>query len=130
MSLTLPNGGAEILSGPSGLCPVQAFGTVCKGGPFVIFAPPAKSWYFRSRGDWWTLAVGEAEDTDLGPWVDDDTAEWVGQGRWGTWPDAGYMPEETARQLIQEALTRYCAGEPPWKAPDDLRYADPYGGEE
>ena len=123
MSLTIPNGGAEIVSGPSGMCPVQAFGTVRKGDA-------ALSWYFRSRGDWWTLAIGEAEETDLGPWVDDDTAEWVGQGKWGAWPDAGYMPEETAKRLIQEGLTRYCAGEPPWTAPDNLHYVEPVGGEE
>lgn len=129
MSLTLPNGGAEILSGPSGLCPVQAFGTVRKGGPFAIFAPPALSWYFRSRGDEWTLTIGNAHPSIKGYVSDDDSAVWVALGKWGAWPDAGYMPEATARLLIQEALTRYCAGEPPWKAPDDLHYAEP-GGEE
>lgn len=122
MSLSIPNGGAEILSGPSGLCPVQAFGTVRKGGT-------AHCWYFRAIVSEWTLTIGDAHPSIERYVSDDGAAVWAALGKWGAFPDAGYMPEETARLLIQEALTRYCAGEPPWKAPDDLRYAEP-GGEE
>ncbi len=98
-----------------GNCPVQGGGRV---GP--LFGLDAQHWYFRARWDRWTLDVGPDEGDLLGMYVDEDRAVWRAEGRWGSEGDAGWMPYAVAEAIIVEALTRYLAGEPAWKAPDDL----------
>lgn len=76
-----------------GNCPVQAEGMV-DGQPF----------YFRARGAHWSLDVGPVET-------------WHGHGCWsiareyGTWPDAGWMPDHEALGFIVEGIAAYRARE-------------------
>ena len=71
-----------------GNCPVQAEGFIA-GVPF----------YFRARGQRWSFSVGRdpvgnPEWTHREPWGDDEFA-------------AGWMPEETALELIAKAARLY-----------------------
>lgn len=76
----------------SGFCPVQAEGTIA-GKPF----------YFRARGERWTMSIGEdpvgIHDTE-GP-------GWYCECSYGAWPDAGWMPEGEARRLIEWCAEEY-----------------------
>lgn len=66
-----------------GNCPVQAEGTI-DGKPF----------YFRSRGAFWSLDIGDG-DIIVNP-------EWHHEEPYGTWPDAGWITEDEARAFIQK----------------------------
>lgn len=70
-----------------GFCPVQAEGTI-DGKPF----------YFRARGFRWELEI-ETSQGDGSPWSASCT--------WGEWPDAGWMPEDEARRLIEWCAKEY-----------------------
>lgn len=71
-----------IIKGLSGFCPVQGFGTVND-----------KEFYFRARGQQWTL---EVED------------KLVAGDIWGDGPyAAGWMPLEEAMRLIAAGLSEY-----------------------
>ena len=117
-------GHLEITEEPCGFCPVQAFGYATPEGC------AKQAWYFRARGGRWTLTVGRETQTDIGGYVDDEDAVWSAEGVWGAWPDAGYMPADVAMRLIKDALERFCRGEPPWKAPKDLHYTNPFQDQE
>jgi hypothetical protein len=127
-------GHVEITEEPCGFCPVQAFGYATPEGG------AKQAWYFRARGEWWTITVGrEHREThptsrvcDLlhGGYVDDEDAVWSAEGEWGDDFAAGYMLPSVAMLLITEALERFCRGEPPWKAPKDLHYTDPFQEQE
>src|SRR5690554_1410490 len=67
-----------------GHCPVQAEGTI-NGRPF----------YFRSRGDGWSFGVG---DDAVGAAMGE--GGWRSAGKYGEWPDAGWMPKEEALEII------------------------------
>lgn len=93
-----------------GNCPVQADGYVL-GVPF----------YFRSRGDAWSFDLaygpehlyGETPTTGLAEGGFDDSRlvdAWrrpllAFSGRFGNWPDAGYMPDDYAHAILR----RCCA---------------------
>ena len=64
-----------------GNCPVQAEGTI-NGHEF----------YFRARGDSWSLSVG-------GPDVVGHPV-WYYEQPYGEWPDAGWMSVDEARAFI------------------------------
>lgn len=117
-------GHVEITEEPCGMCPVQAFGYATPEGG------AKQAWYFRSRGDEWTLTIGDAHPSIKNYVSDDGSAVWAALGKWGAWPDAGYMPADVAMLIITEALERFCKGEPPWKAPKDLHYTDPFQEQE
>jgi hypothetical protein len=76
----------------NGNCPVQAEGTI-NGKPF----------YFRARGESWRLGIGG--DPIVNP-------EWEHLEWFGVWPEAGWMEEEVALQLLHKAADRYHNGLP------------------
>lgn len=73
-----------------GHCPVQAEGTI-NGKPF----------YFRSRGDSWSMSIG-GSDIIINP-------EWYYEEDYGTWPEAGYITDEEAKTFIGLAADKYVA---------------------
>ena len=75
-----------------GWCPVQAEGTV--GG---------KPFYFRARGNQWSMAIG-------GDPI--ETPGWFREDEYGASPDAGYMPLDEARAFIEICAADYLAGKP------------------
>lgn len=83
-----------------GNCPVQGEGTI-NGKPF----------YFRARGESWSLGIGGAD-----PCGD---AEWEHRAWFGQWPDAGWMTTEEAEGFLRAAASRYAAGNSPGKLEDD-----------
>ena len=120
-------GHVEITEEPCGMCPVQAFGYATPEGG------AKQAWYFRARGEHWTLTVGREYDWGDrigGGYVDDEDAVWSAEGAWGSDFAAGYMPPSVAMRLITDALERFCRGEAPWKAPKDLYYVNPFQGGE
>lgn len=74
-----------------GNCPVQADGFI-DGAEF----------YFRARGKRWSMSIGGA-DVILDP-------DWYYEEEWGDGPfAAGWMPEETARSMMEKAFAKYRA---------------------
>lgn len=72
-----------------GNCPVQAEGTI-NGLPF----------YFRSRGDEWSMSVGGADVIG--------SPEWYHEEQYGVGPyDAGWMPDEDAYGFIMKAAKMF-----------------------
>ncbi|MEP3616861.1 hypothetical protein [Parasphingorhabdus sp.] len=72
-----------------GNCPVQAEGTI-EGKPF----------YFRARGQHWSLSVG-GQDPVINP-------DWSYEEAYGEGPfDAGWMSEEEARGFLEKAAGLY-----------------------
>jgi hypothetical protein len=73
-----------------GNCPVQAEGTI-NGKPF----------YFRARGEHWSIGVGGDEVLD---------PEWSRSEQWGDSRfAAGWMSEEVAREIIETCAREYIA---------------------
>ncbi len=72
----------------SGFCPVQAEGSI-DGHPL----------YFRARGARWSLEIGNATGNEKSLFRHEED--------WGTWPDAGYMPDEIALEMIDKAVEVY-----------------------
>lgn len=84
-----------------GSCPVQAEGTI-DGHPL----------YFRARGARWSLDIGEAFGNEPPLfWYRED---------WGTWPDAGYMPDDVALSMIDKAVALYRE-----QKPEKIERSDP-----
>lgn len=79
----------------SGACPVQGLGEV-DGVP----------WYFRSRGEHWSLeiGVGEGSDGELA-----GTAIFERSGTHGRFPDAGWMGAKHAWSLIKRSIGEFRA---------------------
>ena len=69
-----------------GVFPVQAEGTI-DGQPL----------YFRARGSGWEFWVGQ-------PWTKDGFSI---DGTYGSWPEAGHMPEDIAMHLIAAGCLAY-----------------------
>lgn len=69
------------ITSAGGNCPVQIEGVV-RGKPF----------YFRARGDSWSLGIG---------------SDWKIQKDYGTWPDAGWMPLHEAYDFLLGAITEW-----------------------
>jgi hypothetical protein len=83
-----------------GNCPVQAEGTI-NGKPF----------YFRARGEAWSLGIGGADPCGEAEW---EHSEWFGE-----WPDAGWMTPEQAEGFLRQAAARYANGQPGGSLADD-----------
>lgn len=113
-TLDHPNGSASGDFG--GLVPVQGHGSVTRDGV-------THCWYFRARGDAWTCTIGP-EHAETKEYVHDADAVWWARGDWGSRPAAGYMPYDTARAIMHDALTRYLDGGANWEAPDDLHMGE------
>jgi hypothetical protein len=74
-------------------CPVQAEGTVL-GIPF----------YFRARGQRWSMSIGE-DPTAISVGIKEG---WRRGEPWGEQMyDAGWMPDETAREIIYKCADEY-----------------------
>lgn len=71
-----------------GNCPVQGCGQLDDG----------QDWYFRARGMGWSFAIGKASDSG---YVAEEDATWEA---WGTWVDAGWLPQETAAEIVRVML--------------------------
>lgn len=74
-----------------GMCPVQVEGKV-DGLPF----------YFRARGEAWSMRIAAAPDGDV--FAED---AWFYGEPWGIWPEAGYMPDGVAIQHIEASVERW-----------------------
>jgi hypothetical protein len=73
-----------------GNCPVQAEGTI-----------DGKRFYFRARGSSWQFHVAETEAE-----IFDNPLFYV-EADYGTWPDAGWMPEHEAVHFIIVSSAAY-----------------------
>ena len=72
-----------------GQCPVQAEGYIA-GKPF----------YFRARGDKWSIYIGIDKDLLGNP-------EYKYTESYGAWPDAGWITEEEAKEFINRVGNQY-----------------------
>lgn len=85
-----------------GNCPVQAEGRI-----------NGKRFYFRARGEHWSLTVHPTADGKFLEWPRDDL-DWFHEEEWGDGPfDAGWMPEDVAREMIAKAAALYEQGATP-----------------
>lgn len=82
-----------------GMVPVQGEGTV-DGHP----------WYFRARGDHWEMVIADPCDADPVDVYGGGVAGWFARESWGTWPEAGYMPLQTAWAFAEATIMRFRAG--------------------
>lgn len=73
-----------------GKCPVQGEGEV-----------DGEEFYFRSRGDSWSMSIG-------GPDVIGEP-KWYYEEDYGQWPDAGWISEDEALSFIRKAADLYRA---------------------
>ncbi|MBY5819907.1 hypothetical protein HFN60_30410 [Rhizobium leguminosarum] len=87
-----------------GMVPVQAHGKI--DGHFF---------YFRARGAEWRIEIGGSDDGKQLPifWHSEE---------WGTWPDAGYMSQDQAFELIKQGAAMFRDQKPTRPAPGDPRY--------
>lgn len=85
-----------------GNVPVQGSGTVrtVVGDVFC--------WYFRARGDGWTLDVGASLDAH--GLVPEGEELFQAHGVYGPWPAAGWMSVEEAARYLHDALTAFSRG--------------------
>lgn len=77
----------------SGQAPVQAHGLI-----------DGEEFYFRSRGEHWSMSIGGAEIYQ--------SPRWYYEERYGTWPEAGSISEEQAYAFIAQAAIKFRAGLP------------------
>lgn len=87
-----------------GMVPVQAHGLI--DGHFF---------YFRARGEEWRIEIGGSDDGEQLPIF------WHSEA-WGTWPDAGYMSQDQAFELIKQGAAMFREQKPTRPAPGDPRY--------
>lgn len=83
--------------GINGHCPVQAEGIIGD-----------RKFYFRSRGEWWTLYIDKEN-----PLKDESEVEFYYQEQYGKWPDAGYITEEEALTFIEKGIELWRIQTPP-----------------
>jgi hypothetical protein len=81
-----------------GWCPVQVTGMI-DGLPF----------YFRARGDAWRLNIADAPGGDAVGVGFPGCPGWSYGENWGTWPDAGYMPDDIAIGFIEASIGKWRA---------------------
>ncbi len=82
-----------------GNCPVQGYGTI-DGHP----------WYFRARGECWTIDISVSSDKDPLDVGEPDAPGWHDEGYFGEWPSAGWMSDEEAWSFVERAMTAFNAG--------------------
>ena len=77
----------------SGNCPVQGDGTI-DGVP----------WYFRARFEHWSMSIGpDPVGISCG-----EKHGWYREEAWGDGEyDAGYMPRDTAKQIIRDCAKKW-----------------------
>lgn len=76
-----------------GWCPVQGEGT-------IRFRDKEYRFYFRARGQRWQFGVGKTDDEAVSVAVETEDG-FRREQEWGERAfDAGYMPEEVAREII------------------------------
>jgi hypothetical protein len=87
-----------------GNCPVQGWGRV-DGHP----------WYFRARGAAWSMEIAESKSIDP-EWlpVEGEASCWLIEEDWGVWPQAGYMADAIAWQLIRNVIDKFRVGQLPY----------------
>ncbi len=92
------------VTGIFGMAPVQAHGQI--DGHFF---------YFRARGAEWRIEIGGSDDGRQLPifWHSEE---------WGSWPDAGYMSQDQAFELIKKGAAMFREHKPTRPAPGDPRY--------
>ena len=81
-----------------GNCPVQGEGTI-DGHP----------WYFRARGEYWTIDIIQDPNKDPLDVGDVDCPGWHDEGRYGDWPSAGWMTDDEAWRFIEVAMAGFNA---------------------
>ncbi|UJR81439.1 hypothetical protein [Sandaracinus amylolyticus] len=86
-----------------GACPVQGEGDV-DGLPM----------YFRARGEGWSLRIAATPDGNpvaVGfPRADRESPPgWEAGGRYGAFPDAGWMPAEHSRAIVEACVRAFRA---------------------
>lgn len=79
-----------------GNCPVQGEGTVNN-----------HPWYFRARGEYWTIDIAADHDKDPVDVGDFGVPGWHDEGYYGEWPSAGWMSENEAWLLIEKAMADF-----------------------
>lgn len=69
-------------------------------------------WYFRARGDGWSLEIVDDKsiDSECLPLVPFAACGWLVEGEWGEGFAASYMPVDTAWNLILEAVSAFRQG--------------------
>jgi len=82
-----------IIRRPYGNSPVQSTGLI-----------DGKDFYFRSRGEHWSMGVG-GDDPVVKP-------EWHYEEPYGVWPEAGRITEDEAYSFIVKAVVLYRLGTP------------------
>ncbi|MBP2563377.1 hypothetical protein J2857_006176 [Neorhizobium galegae] len=87
-----------------GMAPVQAHGQI--DGHFF---------YFRARGAEWKIEIGGSDDGKQLPFF------WHSE-EWGSWPDAGYMSQDQAFELIKQGAAMFREQRPTRPAPGEPRY--------
>lgn len=79
-----------------GNCPVQAEGII-----------DGKRFYFRARGEHWSLEIHPTASVRYAKWPE-GIAPWEHEEEWGNGPfDAGWMPEDVAREMIAKGAALY-----------------------
>ncbi len=85
-----------------GNCPVQAEGTIL-----------GKRFYFRARGEHWSIEIHPTAKGEYTDWPSTQIVNGLASGTWyydepyGTWPDAGWMPQKDAVECINRAAKMY-----------------------
>ena len=99
--LVIPGATAHLDSW-GGNCPVQGYGTI------VLDGGVQHDWYFRARGESWSVTVGQGD----GGYVDDKDADLVVEGlsRDQRPFQAGYMSPEEGHEHLVLALTHWAEG--------------------
>ncbi|MBS2018112.1 MAG: hypothetical protein JST00_34895 [Deltaproteobacteria bacterium] len=91
----------------AGSTPLEGWGTV----------PDGRSFYFRARYEAWSLSLGATDDEAI------EAPTWFWREPWGDAPyGAGYMPEETGREIFESCVDMIEAGIAP---PVEYAGADP-----
>ncbi|MBZ9790386.1 hypothetical protein K9B32_09650 [Rhizobium sp. 3T7] len=95
-----------ILNWLGGSVPVQGEGTI-----------DGRRLDLRARSAEWSLEIGGNENGSTPPvwWYVED---------WGTWPDAGYMPEDEALAMVDRGVTLYREQQPGEIGPGHPGYDD------
>lgn len=82
-----------------GLVPVQGEGCV-----------DGHRFYFRARGRRWEMLIADGHDEPIDCYGPSPKPGWYVREAWGTWPDAGYMPLDVAREKIEQTIAALRAG--------------------
>lgn len=73
-------------------------------------------WYFRARGDSWSIEIAEdaSLDPEVLPVVGGENSGWLVEEDFGVWPEASYMNPNIAWSLIEECIERFRAKQIPY----------------